>query len=186
MKKIVITGGPSTGKTSVIKQLESKGLSCLHEVIRDMTSEQQESDQEVVFKSNPIVSVEDPMAFNQSILDARIAQYESALNRKEYHLFFDRGIPDVLAYMDCFGQKYPQLYMDACVKHPYDTIFLMPPWKEIHISDNERFESYEEAQLVDTCLRNTYTQLGYDVITVPKNSVENRVDFILNAVKHLA
>ena len=185
MKKIVITGGPSTGKTSVIEQLELKGLSCLHEVIRNMTAEQQESNQDVIFKSNPIVSVEDPMAFNQSILDARIAQYESALNKKENLLFFDRGIPDVLAYMDCFRQKYPQAFIDACTQHPYDVIFLMPPWKEIYLLDQERFESYAEAQLVDTCLRNTYTQLGYEVITVPKDSVQNRVDFILNAVKNL-
>ena len=56
----------------------------------------------------------------------------------------------------------------------------MPPWREIHVVDNERFESFEESLLVNTCLLNRYTALGYDVQIVPKNTVADRVDFILD------
>ncbi len=185
LKKIVITGGPSTGKTSVINLLENSGYLCLHEVIRDMTAKEQETDQEITFKSNPIVSVDDPMAFNQRILDARVTQYQLAETKQDAILFFDRGIPDVLAYMDCFEQQYPQSFIDACTNHLYDHVFLMPPWKEIHVSDSQRFESYEEALLIDKCLSNTYAQLGYEVIIVPKDTIQKRVEFILNTIKEL-
>jgi len=59
-------------------------------------------------------------------------------------------------------------------------VFLMPPWKEIHISDNERFESYEESILVHECLYNCYDRFGYEVQIVPKMSIAQRVDYILD------
>ena len=179
-KKIVITGGPSTGKTSVITHLEKLGFTCLHEVIRLMTIEKKEEESELVFKTNPIVSVSNPKEFNQRILDARIEQYKSVGSFEEDNIFFDRGIPDVLAYMDCFNQTYETEFEKACQAYIYDAVFIMPPWKEIHISDNERFESYEETTLVHDCLFNCYTRFGYEVHVVPQMSVDKRVDFILD------
>jgi predicted ATPase len=58
----------------------------------------------------------------------------------------------------------------------------MPPWKEIHISDNERFETYDESLLINDCLLKTYRLFGYDVRIVPKDTVPKRVDFILDTI----
>lgn len=182
-KKIVITGGPSTGKTAVIEKLETLGYTCLHEVIRAMTLEKKTEDKTVTFKSNPIVSVADPMAFNTSILNARVAQYHASNEIEKELVFFDRGIPDVLAYMDCFGQNYEENFTKACTDYSYDIVFLMPPWKEIYVSDNGRFESYKESLWVHKCLKNTYEQFGYDIVTIPKETISKRVDFILDCIK---
>jgi len=182
-KRIVITGGPSTGKTAVIEALEQKGYHCLEEVIRAMTLAKKAEESNLVFESNPIVSVADPMAFNQMILNARIAQFESSLKSSDEFVFFDRGIPDVLAYMDCFDQEYDESFKEASVANRYDLIFLMPPWKEIHVVDNERFESYEESLRVNACLEHSYTSFGYDVQIVPKDTISNRVDYILERIK---
>lgn len=178
-KKIVITGGPSTGKTVVIDKLEKQGFTCLHEVIRDMTQEKKTEDVATAFVTNPIVSVADPMAFNTNLLNARVAQYQSVKTQKSDLIFFDRGIPDVLAYMDCFGQSYGSVFKDASTNHRYDAIFIMPPWREIHVSDNERFESYEESLRVNDALTNAYTRFGYDIQIVPKTTIDERVGFIL-------
>lgn len=184
-KKIVITGGPSTGKTSVIEYLENLGYPCLHEVIRLMTLAQKEEKNDLIFKTNPIVSVADPKEFNQRILNARVAQYVSlnAMDTPEV-VFFDRGIPDVLAYMDCFGQEYEADFEKACTDHPYDRVFIMPPWEEIHVSDNERFENYEEGLQVHRCLTNSYTHLGYEVEVVPKMAIAERATYILDSIKN--
>ena len=40
-QKIVITGGPGTGKSSIIRQLEKHGHECLHEISRQVTLEAQ-------------------------------------------------------------------------------------------------------------------------------------------------
>ena len=37
MKKILITGGPSTGKSTLVSELENNGLHCFHEISRELT-----------------------------------------------------------------------------------------------------------------------------------------------------
>ncbi|MCP4976699.1 MAG: ATP-binding protein [Maribacter sp.] len=181
-KKIIITGGPSTGKTAVIEQLEKDGFHCLHEVIRNMTSEEINQGEKIKIVSNPIISVSDPMKFNLRILNARIEQYKTAQETNGNLFFFDRGIPDVLAYMDCFQQNYDSIFINACDNLRYDNVFLMPPWKEIHISDNERYESFEESLSIYECLKNSYERHSYDVTIVPIGSIAERVAFILEQI----
>lgn len=181
-KKIVITGGPSTGKTSVIEHLEKDGFHCLHEVIRSMTAGEITQGEKVEIVSNPIVSVSDPKSFNMKILNARIEQYNMAQKANAKTIFFDRGIPDVLAYMDFFQQTYEAVFTEACETLRYDQIFIMPPWKEIHISDNERYESFEESVSIYTCLKKAYENYSYDVTIVPEASITERVQFILNRI----
>lgn len=179
LKKVVITGGPSTGKTSVIENLEKNGFPVVHELIRSMTSLEKNEDDANEFAVNPILSVKDPKKFNQSLLDGRIQQYVDAENTSEKIVFFDRGIPDVHAYMNCFGQTYSEEFEKPCHTYRYHQILLMPPWKEIHVVDNERFESFEEAQQVYEHLKATYEKVGYPITIVPKGSIEERTSFIL-------
>ncbi|MGB6154089.1 MAG: ATP-binding protein [Pricia sp.] len=181
-EKIVITGGPSTGKTSVIKALENRGYYCIHELIRDMTAAEKEGDTSRDFTINPILSVEDPTAFNTMLLEGRIAQYESIKNTAEKVVFFDRGIPDVHAYMDCFGQPYNQAFEQPARTFRYDRVLLMPPWREIHVTDAERFETFEEAVRIFTALEKAYQNFGYDIVLVPKGSIVERTDFILDLI----
>lgn len=179
-KKVVITGGPSTGKTSVIKNLEKKGYACVHEFIRTMTSFEKSGEDAGTFKTNPIVSVKDPKKFNQRLLNGRIKQFKTALDTATNLVFFDRGIPDVHAYMDCFGQHYDKNFERPGYAYRYDHILLMPPWREIHVVDSERFESFEEAIRVCEYLEAAYKNFGYSVTLVPKGSIEERTTFILN------
>lgn len=182
-KRIVITGAPGTGKTVVIKELENQGFHCYHEIIRDMTAEakKKETAQEKV--SNPLVFVDDPMAFNRALLYGRKAHYEHSMNIKKSFCFFDRGIPDVLAYMDYFDQSYPAEFEMISENCSYDAIFMLPPWKEIYISDNERLETFEEAQRLHKNLSSTYHRFGYVPIAVPKVSISKRTEFILNTIE---
>ncbi|MEX0274387.1 MAG: AAA family ATPase [Flavobacteriaceae bacterium] len=184
-KKIVITGGPSTGKTSVINALEELGHICFEEVIRAMTRHERETGGGIAFTSNPIISVDNPMAFNKRILDARISDFHEGGSLSENWVFFDRGIPDVVAYMACFGQEYGPTFEEACQTLRYDTIFIMPPWKEIHINDAQRFESFEEGEKVYTYLMEAYQRYGYSPILVPTGSIGERTTFILEHLKGL-
>ena len=130
--------------------------------------------------TNPIVSVKNPKKFNQQLLDGRIDQYRNIADSGTNIIFFDRGIPDVHAYMICFGQAYDKYFEQPCYEYRYDKIFLMPPWQEIYASDEERFESFEESVQIYRCLKNTYTNFGYDVTLIPKGSIEERTKYILD------
>jgi predicted ATPase len=173
---ILLIGGPGTGKTSVINKLIKKGYCCYPEISREVTLEAQKNGTDQLFKENPLL-------FSKLLLQGRINQYQNAVNEPHEIVFIDRGIPDVLAYMKFIGDEYPTHFHAACLENVYTKIFVLPIWKEIYISDNERYESYEQALEIQKHLEETYINYNYDLIEVPKDTVENRVRFIEENLK---
>ena len=176
-KKIVITGGPSTGKSTVIEELKKRNYKCFDEVSRDIIKEAQEKGIEQLF-------LEDPNLFSQKLLDGRAKQFAEADKLDDAIVFFDRGIPDVNAYMRYIKQDIPKEFEEITRKYMYDNlVFIMPPWEDIYITDAERYESFNQAQLIHNKLVNYYKELGYYLIFVPFGPVEKRVDYILRSIE---
>ena len=91
-KKVVITGGPGTGKTSVIEELKNRGYKCFDEGSRDIILNL--SLKGKTFKS-------DPLTFSDYLYTVRNKHYTDS-QKKEYNrktVFFDRGVHDILAYL---------------------------------------------------------------------------------------
>ena len=78
---------------------------------------------------NPLAFVKDPLAFNRMLLRERIRQFGDAGQLQGSPLFYDRGIPDVLAYMDYFKQGYDSEFTEPCLRFRYDLVVLLPPGK---------------------------------------------------------
>ncbi len=148
-----------------------------------MTSKAKQGGQSDIFISNPLVFVDDALQFNKDLLYGRAQHYKQSIITDVPISFFDRGIPDVLAYMDFFGQGYDKEFVKYCEDHRYDSVFIVPPWEDIYVSDNERLETYEEAEKIHHALMNTYSQYGYEPIEVPKDIVPERISFILETLK---
>ena len=174
-KIILLIGGPSSGKTTLINHLVAEGYICYPEISREITLNARNEGVDHLF-------LENPMLFSERLLEGRIKQYENATSEVKT-VFIDRGIPDVLAYMDFIGDTYPQEFTAACETYKYDKVFLLPPWEEIYVSDAERYESYEEATKIHDYLVATYKKFGYDLHEVPKTSVAARFQFIINNLK---
>lgn len=177
IKKIVITGGPGTGKTSLIDNLRDRGHVCYPEISRQVTLEAREQGIEQLFLT-------DPLMFSQRLLEGRTNQFLHAERQKEGLIFLDRGIPDVLAYMEFIGDKYPGHFDQACKAHLYDQVFLLPPWEAIFESDSERYENFEQAIAIHDFLEATYKRYGYELLEVPFGSVDARTDFIEQHLIH--
>lgn len=172
---IVIIGGPGTGKSSIIEGLVAKGYCCYPEISREVTLEAKKQGIEQLFLENPLL-------FSQMLLDGRIKQFNNAKNEPHQLVFIDRGIPDVVAYLDYIGDQYPKHFIDACNENVYTKIFILPPWEEIYKSDSERYENFEQAKKIQEHLKKTYTNYGYTLIEVPKDSIDNRILFILDKI----
>lgn len=172
---IVIIGGPGTGKSTIIDGLTAKGFCCYPEISREVTMEAQKQGIEQLF-------LEKPLLFSELLLEGRIKQHKNAQNEPHEIVFLDRGIPDVLAYMHYIGDSYPTHFDLACRENIYTKIFILPPWKEIYVSDDERYENFEQAKLIHDHLTETYENYGYELIEVPKDSLDNRILFILDEI----
>lgn len=168
---VVITGGPGTGKTTIIDKLIEDNYSCFSEISRQVTLEARKQGIEQLF-------LEKPLLFSELLLEGRKKQFLEAQNLDTNVVFLDRGIPDILAYMHYIGDSYPSFFDVACKEHKYYKIFVLPPWEEIYVSDEARYENYEQAKLIYDHLVETYTKYGYELIDVPKGTVEERIKFI--------
>ena len=177
MKKelIVITGGPGTGKTTIIDALIEQGYACFPEISRQVTLEAKKQGIEQLFLENPLL-------FSELLLEGRKKQFKSALEETHEVVFIDRGIPDILAYMHYIGDSYPSHFDLACRENLYTKIFILPPWEEIYESDEARYENFEQAQLIHDHLTETYLKYGYEPIEVPKDTLDKRILFILDEI----
>jgi len=178
-KKIVLTGAPGTGKSTVINELVKRSYFCMHEISRDVTIEAQKNGTDQLFLTEPLL-------FSDMLLKGRTEQYQKAIEKEVDLVFFDRGIPDVHAYLNYISMEYPDRYIEISRKHRYDYVFLMPPWEDIYVQDNERYESFQQALAIHNHLLNTYKALNYNVIQVPTGTVEDRTDYILKVIKTLS
>ncbi len=172
---IVIIGGPGTGKTTIIDGLTARGYCCYPEVSREVTLEARKQGIEQLFLENPLL-------FSELLLEGRKKQFLSAQEESHEMVFLDRGIPDVLAYMHYIGDAYPAGFDHACREHQYSRIFILPPWEEIYVSDDARYENFEQAKLIYEHLCETYRNYGYELTEVPKGDLDSRIDFILAKV----
>lgn len=172
-KIVVITGAPSSGKTTLINELNIKGHHCFEEISRAITLEAQKNGIDQLFLHQPLL-------FSDMLLEGRTNQLIEAKKLKDEVVFLDRGIPDILAYMDYINASYPDSYIKSCQENRYHKVFLLPPWKEIYITDQARYESYEEAEKIHQFLLETYQKFNYEVIIIPPGTVQKRVSFIFN------
>ncbi|MEO6686643.1 MAG: AAA family ATPase [Dyadobacter sp.] len=175
MNAIVISGGPGSGKTTLLNALKNRGFNGSDEVSRQLIQEQ-------VILETENLPWKNLSSFAELALERMIDQYKKSLSVKGF-TFFDRAIPDIVAYLKVGKLEVKSQYHNAIKSYPYHpNIFIAPPWEAIYVNDDERWQTFEEATEIYQMLAETYQSAGYTIIELPFSSVENRVDFILGAL----
>ena len=168
-KRIVLTGGPSSGKTSLLNHIQHPDIHCFEEVSRGVISKALAKGVTQPFLNNPL-------GFSEALFERRLHDYFEDKKNKIH--VYDRGIHDVLAYLNAIGDEVPCGMLNDCSTYCYDTVFVFPPWEAIFRQDAERMEVFEEAIHFHKALSETYTHFGMQCIEVPKSSIEERLSFI--------
>ena len=170
----IITGGPGVGKTTVLNELETSGYNVVSEIARGIIKEQVATKGDGLPWKNKKLYID--LMLKASVDSYKLAQ---ANNSSSIH-FFDRGILDTLCYAEMVGLGISDKMNEIANNHQYNKrVYIFPPWFEIYQTDNERKQTWEEAKLTFQKLKETYLKYGYDIIEVPKDTVENRKIYIL-------
>ncbi|MCT4644761.1 MAG: AAA family ATPase [Carboxylicivirga sp.] len=173
-RRIVLTGSPGAGKTVVIDLLQKKGFTCHSEVPRLVMEEQKELIDGILPQTNF-------MAFAELVINRMVEQY---WQESSDLCFFDRGIPDVLAYCNNAELTIPVEFFNYSNQYKYNKkVFFFPPWKEIYEKDCIRYETFEQAKTISEHLMHQYRSLLYEIIEIPRLSPVKRVQFILDHLK---
>jgi predicted ATPase len=168
MKKYVLTGGPSVGKTTIIEILASRGYKIVPEAARIVIEEER-------VKGSDALPSKNFEKFQQYVAEKQI-DLESKVEGDA--VFFDRGIIDGYAYCKYRNIQPPQQIIELG-RGRYDKIFLLDSLG-MYVEDGVRSRSLEDAVKIHQHIKEVYEEFGYDLVHVPVFSPEERVDFILN------
>jgi predicted ATPase len=171
----VITGGPGSGKTTLIEALATSGLARSIEAGRAIIKDQ-------VSTGGNAVPWADRGAFGELMFNWEMRSYHWARSING-PVIFDRGIPDVIGYLALVKLPVPVHMERAAREFRYHrNVFIAPPWPEIFGQDTERKQTFEEARATYDVMVETYAVYGYDLITLPLASVEERVQFVTKEI----
>ncbi|UCD80732.1 MAG: ATP-binding protein [Desulfobacterales bacterium] len=164
----VITGAPCSGKTAVINELERRGYRVVHETARAYIDRRlNEGLQLEAIKA-------DERQFEGCILEEKL-RIESSLPPNET-IFFDRGIPDSIAYFKLAGLDAAEPLSKSNLSR-YRMIFFFERLE--FLKDRVRSENEKTADRLNSLIQESYRLLEYEIIPVPAFSIEQRVEFIL-------
>lgn len=170
-KRIIITGGPGSGKSSLIEALKRRGFKCSPEAGRAIIQDQ------VLIGGNAL-----PWANRDAFAELMLCWELRSWHKAEHHqtCYFDRGIPDIAGYLSLCNLPIPQHLEEAIRVFRYnEKVFIAPPWRDIYVQDSERKQSMDEAVLTYEAMIVTYENYGYELLELPYSSVDERADFII-------
>jgi predicted ATPase len=170
--RLVITGGPGAGKTALLRELGGRGFATVEDTPR------------AIIRSRRALGLSprpSPLEFAEQVLRRDVELYEQ--NTGQALTFFDRGVLDALAMVaDAAPERRADLVALATAYPYHPVVFVLPPWEEIYVNDDERDHTFAHAVRVYESLVAWYQLCGYHVALVPKLAVAERCTFVLSAL----
>lgn len=172
---IIITGAPGTGKTTLINAIKELGYCCFDEASRIVIKQEQEL-------GGDCFPWDNIYGYSKKVMEIMQKQYIWDCTKELY--FFDRAVPDVIAYLKHANVDIPSDCYNVLNRFPVDStlVFFAPCWEAIYINDAQRPESIDHSRKLHVALLNTYVNLNYNIVMLPKTSVAERANFILQTI----
>lgn len=171
--KVVITGGPHSGKTTLIDYLANHGYHTIPEaakiVLRNLGKLH---GREWV----TTLRINKPELFQDKIIEKQ-EELEQQIPANTL-VFLDRSMIDTLAYACVQGNSIPSTLIEFIQTHAYDRVFLLDtvlPYNTRGRMTNEAF-----SKRIRDELEKVYNEYGHNPIRIPQMPVEERAQRIIN------
>ena len=172
-----LTGCSSSGKSTLLEALGHRGVTCVLEAGRQVVQAEQASGGDGL----PWVN---PLRFRDLIFEKSVAAFHTHETR-EGPIIFDRSFIEAVACSIGLGVEPPVAHLKAAQDLRFNqVVFVTPPWEEIFTNDAERQTTFERACAEYEMTNGLYEKFGYKLVEVPKASVSERVDFVLETIEN--
>lgn len=166
--KFVITGPPSSGKTTILNIIRQRGLKVLSDTSREI----------LLKKEQCQVDISD-IRFSDLIFERQLEK-ESSLDEKEI-CFLDMSLVECIVFRKLKQQSMDKL-LNIEFKHRYDMVFLLSPLpfeKDGYRDTNDEQQIYKIFEL----MKKIYVELGYKVYIIPELPVVQRLQIIIEHLR---
>jgi predicted ATPase len=173
MRRVVITGGPGAGKSTLITALAARGYATVAESAREIIASR---------LAQGLPPRPDSARFAHEILDRDNEKYHRSY-QGEGPIFYDRSAVEALAMVheaSTLSEEELKVKLSGYAFH--HTVFVLPPWKDIYVNDAERDHDFTHAVAVHGQVVRWYTRCGYRINEVPCLEVGQRVSHVLHAL----
>ena len=169
-KWYVVTGGPSSGKTTTVNMLNKLGYRTTIEHARHYIDLQRVTGRTVSeMRANQV-------EFQRGVLEMQLEQ-EAELDPQDM-VFLDRALPDSLAYYRFLGLEPDARLLQALQKVSYRKIFILDLLPLA--PDYARTEDIPAQRRIHELLTEVYASLEVPVKAVPVLPPQERTEFILD------
>jgi predicted ATPase len=172
MGKFIITGGPCTGKSTLLESLAKEGHITIPESARELIDEERG-------KPKGILPWTDYAAFQKMVWTRQKAK-ENRLDESAV-CFLDRGHPDNLAYCELGNVDLGDNFLDDVMAAGYEKVFILDRLP-FYVKDPVRKEDEREAILIHEKICEVYHRLRFDIVHVPFLQNGSRKDYVLERI----
>lgn len=166
--RIVVTGGPSVGKTTIVSLLAERG----YKVVEEFATQ--------IIKEGVNLPWVDRISFQTEVLRRQL-RAECSLMKSKEPVFLDRGLFDGEAYYIYDKLDIPSIFNSLDASH-YELAFLVEEL-DFFVKDEVRRENLEFSKEISKILEYCYRSRNVEVVRVPAMPPPERVEFVLSIVE---
>ncbi len=170
---VVISGCSGGGKSTLLDALKAGGHHVVPEPGRRIVLEERA-------RGGRALPWVDPAAFARRAIRLSLEDRAAAMGRAGW-VFFDRGLIDAASALEALT-GHPYVSRLAPRHRSNRKVFMTPPWPEIYERDDERRHDLADALGEYERLCEVYPALGYEIHSLPKTAVGDRVNVVLKAL----
>jgi predicted ATPase len=174
MSRVVFTGGPGVGKTTLLLALQARGYTIVGDSARAIIQDR---------RRRGLSPRPNAFEFAQEVLRMDVESYARHAATSDL-VFFDRSVLDALGMLNHVTPLSESELGTWLSQYQYNSkVFVFPPWEATYTNDAERDHTFEHVEAVHRSVQGWYRRCQYQVVEVPRVPVPERCAYVLQALE---